>query len=345
MHDDQLYPIGDVARRTGLSVSAVRFYADAGVVPPTGHTDAGHRLYDVGAIARLELVRTLRELGAGLDDVRRLLTDETTLHDLATAHLALVEGQLRHLRARRAVLRTIVNQHTATERVALMHDLVSLSDDDRDRLLDGFWDEVTDGLTVHPSFAEQLHRMRPTLPEEPTTEQLQAWIELADLVRDDAFRRSVRRFFHDAFSSPGAMEVTTPAMMGLIEAHRLVEVEAWEAQRAGLPPDSPRAREIAERLLGSLAALTAETAGQPLDEDGLAEPRRSVVAPDHTSAPHRHAEQAITGFTDLLGAYVSLMATIGGTPQPDPEEARESERWVAAALGAAGSPGEDAPGR
>ena len=200
VHDDQLHPIGDVARRTGLGVSAIRFYADA-----------GHRLYEVDAIARPELVRTLR--------------------DLATTHLALVEGQLRHLRARRAVPRTTVNQHTATERVALMHDLVPLSDDDRDRLLDGFWDEVTDGLTVHPSFAEQLHRMRPTLPGEPTTEQLQAWIEPADLVRDDAFRRSVRRFFHDAFSSSGALEVTTPAMTGLVEAHRLVEVEAWESER------------------------------------------------------------------------------------------------------------------
>jgi hypothetical protein len=33
----------------------------------------------VHAIARLELVRTLRDLGAGLDDVRRVLAAETTL--------------------------------------------------------------------------------------------------------------------------------------------------------------------------------------------------------------------------------------------------------------------------
>jgi len=30
------------------------------------------------------------------------------------------------------------------------------------------------------------------------------------------------------------------------------------------------------------------------------------------------------------------MATIDGTPQPDPEEARASEQWVAAALRASG---------
>ena len=32
---NELYSIGDVARRTGLSVSAIRFYADEGIVTPT----------------------------------------------------------------------------------------------------------------------------------------------------------------------------------------------------------------------------------------------------------------------------------------------------------------------
>jgi len=52
-------------------VSAIRFHADEGVVPPTGLTEGGFRRCDVRAIARLELVRTLRDLGAGLDDIRR----------------------------------------------------------------------------------------------------------------------------------------------------------------------------------------------------------------------------------------------------------------------------------
>src|SRR6185437_7556026 len=140
MNVNELYPIGDVARRTGLSVSAIRFYADEGVVTPTGHTEGGFRLYDVHAIARLELVRTLRDLGAGLDDIRRVLAAPATLHDLAVAHLRLVEDQLRQFRARRAVLRTMVRQHTTADQVSLMHKLVSMSDDDRDRLVTEFWE-------------------------------------------------------------------------------------------------------------------------------------------------------------------------------------------------------------
>ncbi|WP_201778818.1 hypothetical protein [Streptomyces sp. 150FB] len=99
---------------------------------------------------------------------------ETTLHDLAVTHLRLVEDQLRQFRARRAVLRTIVRQPTTAEQVSLMHKLVSMSDDDRDRLIDRFWDSVTDGLDVHPGYAERLHSRRPHLPEEPSTEQLEA---------------------------------------------------------------------------------------------------------------------------------------------------------------------------
>ncbi|MFI7448008.1 MerR family transcriptional regulator [Nonomuraea sp. NPDC049714] len=331
MDDNELYPIGDVARRTGLSVSAIRFYADAEVIAPTDVTDAGYRLYDIQAIARLELVRTLRELGAGLEDIRRLLADETTLRDLATAHLALVERQTRRLQARRAVLRTIVKQHTATEQVSLMHKLVSMSDDDRNRLIDDFWDEVTTGLNVHPTFAEQLHQMRPNLPEAPATEQLEAWIELADLVQDGDFRKAVRQFFHDSFAATPAaraLEVTSPEMMEHIERQRLVEVEVSNARQSGMSPDSPEARELADRLV----AVTAEFVAYAAGEYDVDEVRRHMAAPDRTSEAHRHAEEAVSRFGSVLDRYLSLIATIDGTPQPDPEEAMATEEWVAAAL-------------
>lgn len=192
--DNEFYSIGDVARRTGLSVSAIRFYADAGVVVPAGRTGAGYRVYGIRAIMRLELVRTLRELDASLDDIRQLLAEETTLRDLATVHLGLIDRQMRRLRARRAVLRTIVNQDTTIEQVSLMHKLVSMSDDDRDRIIDEFWDEVSDGPISRPRqvYVEELRQARPKLPPEPTTDQLEAWIELADLVQDPDFRRAVR---------------------------------------------------------------------------------------------------------------------------------------------------------
>ncbi|OZM77719.1 MerR family transcriptional regulator [Pseudonocardia sp. MH-G8] len=176
MNDNHLYSIGHAARRTGLSVSAIRYYADAGVIAPAEQTVGGHRLYDIDAIARLELVRTLRELGAGLEGIRGLLAEETNLHDLAATHLQVVERHLRDLRARRAVLRTIVNQPTTIDQVALMHGLVPMSDDSRNLLLDEFWGEVTECRPGRPSGPEcrRSHRghrrsPKPSWPRSPTS--------------------------------------------------------------------------------------------------------------------------------------------------------------------------------
>jgi DNA-binding transcriptional MerR regulator len=66
VNGDALYSIGDLARRTGLTVKAIQFYSDRGIVPPTDRSPAGHRLYSIDAVARLDLVRTLRGLGVDL---------------------------------------------------------------------------------------------------------------------------------------------------------------------------------------------------------------------------------------------------------------------------------------
>jgi hypothetical protein len=43
MDGDTLYSIGDLARRTGLTVKTIRFYSDSGIVAPTGRSPAGYR--------------------------------------------------------------------------------------------------------------------------------------------------------------------------------------------------------------------------------------------------------------------------------------------------------------
>lgn len=61
-----VFTIGELAKRTGLPVKTIRFYSDEGLLPRTDRTHSGYRLYDIKAMARLELVKTLRGLGLGL---------------------------------------------------------------------------------------------------------------------------------------------------------------------------------------------------------------------------------------------------------------------------------------
>lgn len=104
MDGGTLYSIGELARRTGLTVKTIRFYSDRGIVPPMGRTPAGYRRYGPDAVARLALVRTLRELGVGLDAIRRVVDQQLTLGEVAAEHAAALDVQVGVLRLRRAVL-------------------------------------------------------------------------------------------------------------------------------------------------------------------------------------------------------------------------------------------------
>lgn len=70
-----LLPIGEFARRSGLSISALRFYGDAGVLAPA-HTDplSGYRYYSADQLPVAAVIRHLRTAEVPLDQVRALLT-------------------------------------------------------------------------------------------------------------------------------------------------------------------------------------------------------------------------------------------------------------------------------
>ncbi|MGS2648616.1 MerR family transcriptional regulator [Streptosporangium sp. LJ11] len=72
----EFYTIGRLARRTGLPVHTIRFWSDSGVVPPTGRSDGGYRLYDAAAVARIDAGLDLRRLV--LERAGRALADGVT---------------------------------------------------------------------------------------------------------------------------------------------------------------------------------------------------------------------------------------------------------------------------
>ena len=63
-----LLPIGALARRTGLSVSAVRFYDDKGLVPSV-RSPGGTRLFPRAAIRRLSFILIAQDLGLTLTEI------------------------------------------------------------------------------------------------------------------------------------------------------------------------------------------------------------------------------------------------------------------------------------
>ena len=65
--------VGELARRTGLTVRTLHHYDEIGLLTPSLHTESGHRLYTVGDVARLQQVLSLRQLGFALEEVKDCL--------------------------------------------------------------------------------------------------------------------------------------------------------------------------------------------------------------------------------------------------------------------------------
>ena len=65
--------VGELARRTGLTVRTLHHYDEIGLLQPSLHTEAGHRLYTAADVARLQQVLSLRQLGFGLEEIRACL--------------------------------------------------------------------------------------------------------------------------------------------------------------------------------------------------------------------------------------------------------------------------------
>ena len=188
-----LLSIGALASRTGLPVRTIRFYSDAGVVPEADRSEAGYRLYGEDALARLGLVRTLRDLGIDLPTIRRVLEREVSVPDVAAAHAAALAAQIRVLRVQKAVLEAVARRGSDPEEMQRMHRLAQLSDDERKRIVADFLDKAFEGLDMDSTFVAQMKSGLPELPNDPKPEQVDAWIELAELVQDASFQASIRR--------------------------------------------------------------------------------------------------------------------------------------------------------
>ncbi len=65
--------VGELARRTGLTIRTLHHYDEIGLLPPSLHSDAGNRLYTAADVARLQQVMSLRQLGFSLDEIRDCL--------------------------------------------------------------------------------------------------------------------------------------------------------------------------------------------------------------------------------------------------------------------------------
>ena len=74
----RLMTIGEVARRSGFTIKALRFYERRGLLPPSGRTPGRYRLYGEADLHRLEFIRQAKALGLTLQAIRELVVSTRT---------------------------------------------------------------------------------------------------------------------------------------------------------------------------------------------------------------------------------------------------------------------------
>jgi DNA-binding transcriptional MerR regulator len=67
--------ITEVARRSGVPASTLRFYEEKGLITSIGRRGL-HRLFDAGTLERLALIALGRAAGFSLDEMRRMLPSD-----------------------------------------------------------------------------------------------------------------------------------------------------------------------------------------------------------------------------------------------------------------------------
>lgn len=324
MNGHTLYPIGELARRTGSTVKTIRFYSDHGLLPPADRSPAGYRLYDHDAVARLDLVRTLRELGLDLAAVRKVMDRELALPEVAAVHADALDVQIRVLRLRRAVLTAVAKRGAGPEETRLMYRLATLSEAERRRLVEDFLDAAFSDVSTDPAFAGIRRSLTPELPEHPDAEQVQAWVELAELAQDPDFRARLRQVAREAAAA--RLQGEPPVLHGTLGA--IVRDQVAPAVAAGVDPASAQADPVVALLLSRCAHLLDRDGdfvdggdhgggGGPGDRGGADARRQLPARLDSTNDPCRER-------------YLALLAVINGWPAP--ESLRPVLDWSVRAL-------------
>ncbi|TYL96633.1 MerR family transcriptional regulator [Bradyrhizobium rifense] len=188
------YTIGEISELSGVSVRRIRFYSDKGLLPPMGRSSNGYRVYSEGDLARLDLIRALRDTGVGLKTIRKILSHALTLTEVLQMRLGTLEAEIASRRRIAAVVRaTLRASEPAASDLRKLWAITTLSQAQLRKMIESFIDKVVDGFQVDDAWKTQMiEASTPELPEEPTPEQIDACNEIIKMLTEESFTETMR---------------------------------------------------------------------------------------------------------------------------------------------------------
>lgn len=248
---DQPLDIREVARRTGLTSRALRFYEARGLLKPL-RTYSGRRLYGRGELERIQQILALKRTGLSLAQIAKLTSrGALDLEAIVEAQLQLIDQRKSELEEAKALLLTVKSRIDRGEPVdaATFCSLIRQGD----RIMEAEdWKKMTDRYF---SKEEQEHwAEHPPQPGFDQAEYSRKWKELGDRVQaaipngpDTPEARALYKEWQELLAP--FKTVATPEMMS--GATRLYErMDEWhgDAPQAPFTPEAFRfIQEIGKR--------------------------------------------------------------------------------------------------
>jgi len=101
--------IGEVAKRSGVSIDTLRYYERLKLLPRPERSSGGFRLFASEDIERVQFIKQAQELGLSLDEIKGLLTtggaeECRKVRDLLQRKLFELDERLKSMKAFRRVL-------------------------------------------------------------------------------------------------------------------------------------------------------------------------------------------------------------------------------------------------
>ena len=110
----RMLKIGDVSKRSGIGVEALRFYEKSGLLDKPSRTYSGYRVYGEDVLERLAFIKQAQALGFSLDEIRQIIDDARKGQSPCDEVREIVRHRMEELDARLRELHRYRNELKAT---------------------------------------------------------------------------------------------------------------------------------------------------------------------------------------------------------------------------------------
>lgn len=113
----QMLKIGEVSKRSGVSIEALRFYEKGGLLDRPSRTYGGYRVYGEDVLERLAFIKQAQALGFSLDEIRQIVEDARRgvspcdeVREIVRRRMAELDERLRELHRYRKELKATLDE-------------------------------------------------------------------------------------------------------------------------------------------------------------------------------------------------------------------------------------------